>query len=40
LIFFMCDCNEYEFEELAVETEAKEPEKVAVPIQVARSKKK
>ncbi len=36
----MCDCVDYEYEELAIETEAKEPEKIVVPIQVARSKKK
>jgi hypothetical protein len=36
----MCDCEEYMYEEIEIETEAKEPERVAVPIQVARSKKK
>jgi hypothetical protein len=35
----MCDCYEYDFEE-RVEAKAEEPEKVAVPIQVVRSKKK
>jgi len=34
----MCDC--YEYEEPAIGEVAKEPEKVAVPIQVARPKKK
>ena len=36
----MCDSMEFEFEDLALETEEKEPAKVAVPIQVVRSKKK
>lgn len=36
----MCDCTEYELEELAVDTKAKEPVKVAMPIQVVSSRKK
>ncbi len=36
----MCDCYEYELEGLAAKGEAKEQEKVAVPVQVARPKKK
>lgn len=36
----MCDCSEYEFEEMALETEEKEPEMIAVPVQLVRAKKK
>jgi len=36
----MCDCAEYEFEEMALETEQKEPEPIAVPVQLVRTKKK
>lgn len=36
----MCDCAEYEFEEMALETEEKEPVKIAVPLQLVRAKKK
>ena len=36
----MCDCMEYEYEEQTTETEAKEPMKIAVPVLVARSKKR
>lgn len=35
----MCDCVDYEYEELAIKTEEKEPEKVAVPIQATRKRK-
>jgi len=36
----MCDCMEYEYEEMATEAEVKEPLKIAVPVQVSRSKKR
>jgi hypothetical protein len=36
----MCDCSEYEFEEMAVETEEKEPQVMTVPLQLVRAKKK
>ena len=36
----MCDCMDYEYEEMATEEEVKEPLKIAVPIQVSRSKKR
>ncbi|MDA4127211.1 MAG: hypothetical protein OK452_08445 [Thaumarchaeota archaeon] len=36
----MCDCSEYEFEEMALEKEEKEPETIAVPVQLVRAKKK
>jgi hypothetical protein len=36
----MCDCAEYEFEEMALETEEKEPLTITVPLQLVRAKKK
>jgi hypothetical protein len=36
----MCDCMEYEYEEMATEAEVKEPLKIAVPVQVSRPKKR
>lgn len=36
----MCDCAEYEFEEMALETEEKEPQTITVPVQLVRAKKK
>jgi hypothetical protein len=36
----MCGCTEHGYEKLDVETETKEPEKLVVPLQVARSRKK
>jgi hypothetical protein len=36
----MCDCSEYEFEEMNQATEEKEPLAVTVPLQIVRSKKK
>jgi len=36
----MCDSYDYVLEEQAAELEAKEPEKVAVPIQIVRPKRK
>ncbi len=35
----MCDCTEYEPEELEAGEEAKTPEKVAVPLRVLKAKK-
>jgi hypothetical protein len=35
----MCDCYDYEIDEQTVESDAKQPEKVPVPIQVVRAKK-
>jgi hypothetical protein len=34
----MCDCYDYELEEPAAELEANEPEKVAMPFRVVRTK--
>jgi hypothetical protein len=36
----MCDCTEYNFEELEAREEVTVPEKVAVPLQVQRSRKR
>jgi hypothetical protein len=36
----MCDCAEYEFEEMALEIEEKEPRPITVPLQLVRTKKK
>jgi len=36
----MCDCAEYEFEEMALATEKKEPQAMTVPVQLVRAKKK
>ena len=36
----MCDCADYEFEEMALETEEKEPQAITVPVQLVRAKKK
>lgn len=35
----MCDCIEGDYEELALEVEEKEPEKIAVPVRVRQVKK-
>ena len=36
----MCDCMEFEYEDVALGTEEKEPVKVAAPLLVVKSKKK
>jgi hypothetical protein len=36
----MCDCIEYDYEELALGVEEKEPEKIAVQIPAPRVRKK
>jgi len=36
----MCDCAEHDFEELEAREEVRVPEKVAVPLQVQRSRKR
>ena len=36
----MCDCSGYELEDLTLEEEEKEPQKVAVQVRLPRPKKK